>query len=415
MSDILDKFADTIYKCIRCGACRAVCPTFGEELSETSVARGRMALAEAVLSGKIGLTPTYEKAIFHCALCGACRANCPSGVDVPAVIEAARAELVKQKGSEQMFRYLARRSLADKAATDKAFSMMSLGGALYGPVAATPLGRYLPYQYRDLKRKLPRIPSKTLAKRIPAESNVPHPKGRVALYAGCVAYYVYPEVGEAAVRVLNAAGYDVIFLKDEVCCGKPLKSLGETKEFIKLAEKNIGLFKGLDVAAVLTVCPTCALTLREDYPKILPESTSATALAARVDDIGRFLLRRSDILGLIEPSALSVTYHDPCHLNWGMGIRTEPRELLRKAAGKGLVEMSEPDWCCGFGGSFSFLNYMLSGSISAKKAANVLDTGADELATGCPGCMMHIQDALRQTGSGIRAVHTIQVIDRALV
>lgn len=414
MSDILEKFADTIYKCIRCGACRAVCPTFGETLRETAVARGRMALAEAVLSGRIGLTPAYEKAIFHCALCGACRANCPSGVDVPSVMEAARAELVKEKGSEQMFRYLAKRSLKDKPATDKAFSLMSLGGALYGPVAATPLGKYLPYQYRDLKRKLPRIPSRTLARRIPAESNVSHPKGRVAFYAGCVVYYVYPEVGEAAVRVLNAAGYDVVFVKEEVCCGKPLKSLGETDEFVKLAGKNLSLFGEMDVDAVLSACPTCALTLKEDYPKILPESRAAGRLAGKVDDINRFLLHKSDIVSLMDGQAVSATYHDPCHLNWGMGIKAEPRELVRAASGKGLVEMVEPDWCCGFGGSFSFLNYVLSGQISAKKAANALATGADVLTTGCPGCMMHIQDALKQTGSGMKTVHTVQLIDKAL-
>jgi len=335
-------------------------------------------------------------------------------VDVPAVIEAARAELVKEKGSEQLFRYLAKRSLKDKPATDKAFSVMSLGGALYGPLAATPLGRYLPYQYRDIKRKLPKIPSKTLAKRIPAESCVPHPKGRVAFFAGCVVYYVYPEVGEAAVRVLNAAGYDVLFAREEVCCGKPLKSLGETDEFFRLAGKNVDIFNEMKVDAVLSACPTCALTLKEDYPKILPESKAARDLADKVDDIGRFLLNKSEIVKLIDERPVSATYHDPCHLNWGIGIKAEPRELVRASAGKGLIEMAEPDWCCGFGGSFSFLNYVLSGRISAKKAANALATGADVLATGCPGCMMHIQDALKQTGSKMSAVHTVQLIDKAL-
>ena len=414
MSDVLEKFADTIYKCIRCGACRAVCPTFGEELSETAVARGRMALVEAVLTGKIGLTPAYEKAVFNCAMCGACKANCPSGVDVPAVIEAARAELVREKGSEQMLRYLARRSFKDKDATGSAFNMMRMGGALYGPIAATPLGRYLPYQYRDLKRKLPKIPAKTLAKRIPAESNVERPRGRVAFYAGCVIYYVYPEIGEAAVRVLNKAGYDVLFVKDEVCCGKPLKSLGEQDEFIKLAKKNVELLSAPGCDRILTACPTCALTLKEDYPKILGESGEAGKLSNKVDDIGRFLAADSDIISMLDGTGLSVTYHDPCHLNFGMGIKSEPRALIKAATGGGLVEMADPAWCCGFGGSFSFINYTLSGSISAKKAMTILDTGADAVATGCPGCMMHIDDALKQTGAKTMTLHTIQVIDKAL-
>lgn len=414
MSDVLEKLADTIYKCIRCGACRAVCPTFGEELSETAVARGRMALIEAVMNGKVGLTPEFERAVFNCAMCGACKANCPSGVDVPAVIEAARAELVKEKGSEQMLRYLTRRSFKDKPATDNAFRMMRMGGALYGPIAATPLGKYLPYQYKDMKRKLPKIPKKTLADRIPALSAVDRPKGRVALYAGCVIYYVYPEVGEAAVKVLNAAGYDVVFVKEEVCCGKPLKSLGEVDEFEKLAKKNIELLGGPDVDFILTACPTCALTLKEDYPKILGVPEEAAMLSARVEDVGRFLIKHTGIKDMLKPAGLSVTYHDPCHLNFGMGVKSEPRELINAATGGGLVEMADPAWCCGFGGSFSFINYTLSGGISAKKAACIIATGADVLATGCPGCMMHIDDALRQTGSKTKTLHTLQVIEKAL-
>jgi len=413
MSKPLEKYTDMVYKCIRCGACRAVCPTFGEELCETAVARGRMALIEAVLEGKLELTDSLEKIVFNCAMCGACKASCPSGVDVPAVIEAARAELVLRKGSEPMMRYLAKRSLKDKKATDKAFALMALGRAVYGPLAATPLGRYLPYQYRDFKRNFPKIPLKTLAKRIPALSRVDKPKGRVALYAGCVIYYVYPEIGEAAVKVLNTAGYDVVFIADEVCCGKPLLSLGELDAAKGLAEKNVALLSGLDVEHVLTACPTCALTLKEDYPKILPESDAASALAGKVEDVNRFLVRNTDILDRLDKSGMSVTYHDPCHLNFGMGIKGEPRELIKAASGS-LVEMSEPERCCGFGGSFSFLNYTLSGRISGRKAASIIATKADALVTACPGCMMHISDALGQAGSDIKTMHTLQILERSL-
>ncbi len=410
----LDKYAGDVYKCIRCGSCRAVCPTFGEELSETAVARGRMALVEAVMSGQLGLTDAFEKTIFHCAMCGACKANCPSGVDVPGIIEASRAELVEKKGSERLARFLAKKSLKDKHAMDRSFALMALGRAVYGPLAATPLAKYLPYQYKDFKRSFPKMPSKPLGKRLPELSRAEKTKGRVALFAGCVINYVYPELGEAAVKVLNKAGYDVVFVKEEVCCGKPLKSLGEAKSFADLAQKTLKLFGGLEVEAILTACPTCALTLKEDYPKILPESEEAHKLAAKVDDVNRFLVTRSDLMRGLEGSGLSVTYHDPCHLNYGMGVKAEPRELLKAASGGSFVEMNEAERCCGFGGSFSFLDYRLSGRIAGRKAKNASATLADIVATACPGCMMHLRDALEQAGQKIKAVHTLQVIEKAL-
>lgn len=413
----LDQLKDAIYKCIRCGSCRAVCPTFGEELSETAVARGRMALVEAVLEGRLELTPAFEKIIFHCAMCGACKAGCPSGVDVPAIIEAAREELVKKKGSEPLARFLAKKSLKDKRSMDMAFALMSLGRTAYGPLAATPLGKYLPYQSKDFKRSFPKIPSKPLASRVPELSKADNPKGRVAFYAGCVINYVFPEIGEAAIRVLNRAGYDAAVSKDELCCGKPLLSLGETDAARPIAEKTAAALAGSGADFVITACPTCALTLRDEYPKILggdPKSyDDAVKLSGIVRDITAFLVKETDIISQLKASGQKVTYHDPCHLNFGMGIKAEPRALIRAATG-GLAEMAESERCCGFGGSFSFLNYELSGRIAARKAGNIDATGAEAVVTACPGCMMHIADALSQRGLNIEALHVVQLLDRAL-
>ena len=409
----LNELKDAIYKCIRCGSCRAACPTFGEELSETAVARGRVALVEAVLEGRLSLTPAFEKVIFHCAMCGACKAGCPSGVDVPAIVEAAREELVKKKGSEPLARFLAKKSLKDKRSMDMAFALMSLGRSAYGPLAATPLGKYLPYQYRDFKRSFPKIPSKPLAARVPELSKADNPKGRVAFYAGCVVNYVYPEIGEAAIRVLNRAGFDVSISKDELCCGKPLLSLGETDAARPIAEKTAAALAGSDADFVVTACPTCALTLRYEYPKILDGLDGAVRLSGMVRDITSFLAKETDIIGQTTATGQKVTYHDPCHLNFGMGIKAEPRALIKAAAGN-LAEMAESERCCGFGGSFSFLNYELSGRIAARKAGNIEATGAEAVVTACPGCMMHIADALSQKGLNLETLHVVQLLDRAI-
>ncbi len=412
----LTNYSDEIFKCIRCGACRAVCPTFGEELDEIAVARGRMALIEAVTGGELALTDAFEKAVFDCAMCGACKAGCPSGVDVPAVIEAARAELVEKKRSEGLIRFLARKSLRDKKSLDRAFSLMALGRAAYGPLAATPLAKYLPYQYEDFKRNFPKIPRKPLSKRIPPVSRVRNAKGTVLFYAGCVINYVYPEIGVAAVKVLNHAGYDVVFAKEEPCCGKPLLSLGETGVFRSVAEKNVSLLSGVEADFIVSACPTCSLTLRDDYPTILTETASdkAAAISAKVRDINEFLLHETDFIARLDAAEMIITYHDPCHLAHGMGVKKEPRELLDAATLGGLVEMREASRCCGFGGSFSFLNYELSGRIANRKVRNIINTGVPAVVTACPGCMMHIGDALRQSGSDAVAFHTLQIFEKAI-
>ncbi len=410
----LTNLSSEIFKCIRCGACRAVCPTFGEELSEIAVARGRMALIEAVMGGELALTDAFEKAVFNCAMCGACKANCPSGVDVPAIIEAARAELVEKKRSEGLVRFLARKSLKDKKSLDRAFSLMALGRAAYGPLAATPLAKYLPYQYEDFKRNFPKIPRKPLSKRIPPVSRIRHAKGTVLFYAGCVINYVYPEIGVAAVKILNHAGYDVALIKEELCCGKPLLSLGETEAFRSVAERNVSLLMGVEADYIVSACPTCSLTLRDEYLKILPQSDNAAAMAAKVRDINEFLLHETDFIARLDAAEMIITYHDPCHLAHGMGVKKEPRELLDAATLGGLVEMEEASRCCGFGGSFSFLNYELSGRIANRKVKNIIKTGAPAVVTACPGCLMHIGDALRQSGADAVAFHTLQIFEKAI-
>ena len=415
MSKELEKYSDEIFKCIRCGACRAVCPTFGEELSEIAVARGRMALVEAVIEGDLDLTPAFEKAIFHCTMCGACKANCPSGVDVPSILEAARADLVKQKGSEPLMRYLAKQALKDKKAMDRSFLLMALGSAAYGPLSKTPLSKYLPMQPKGgAKRYFPKLPLKPLSKRVPELSRVDKPKGTVAFFAGCVINYVYPEIGESTIAVLNRAGYNVLLAKSELCCGKPLKSLGEADAYAALANDCTKVLAGMKADAYITACPTCALTLKEDYPKILPESDGARRVADKVTDINKFIVEQSDLIKGLDGLETSVTYHDPCHLNFGLGIKKQPRELIHKATGGGLIEMAEADRCCGFGGSFSFMNYELSGRIAERKARNIATSEASLVATACPGCMMHLRDALARTGNNIDALHTVQIIDKAL-
>ncbi len=109
-----------------------------------------------------------------------------------------------------------------------------------------------------------------------------------------------------------------------------------------------------------------------------------------------------------------VTYHDPCHLNRSQGITAHPRQILRNLPGVNLVEMRDPQRCCGGGGSFSFYNYELSKQISQKKIKDIEATQASIVATGCPGCMLQLKDQLTQKGLPVKVKHLIQVVDEAI-
>ncbi len=125
-------------------------------------------------------------------------------------------------------------------------------------------------------------------------------------------------------------------------------------------------------------------------------------------------MHETDFITKLSAAEMVITYHDPCHLSFGMGVKKEPRELLDAATLGGLIEMEEASRCCGFGGTFSFLNYELSGKIANRKVKNIIKTGAPAVVTACPGCMMHLKDALGQSGSDTATFHTLQIYEKAI-
>jgi glycolate oxidase iron-sulfur subunit len=133
-------------------------------------------------------------------------------------------------------------------------------------------------------------------------------------------------------------------------------------------------------------------------------------------DINQFLVKETHLQPLTNstgtPSA--VTYHDPCHLKKSLKVFNEPRAVIEATPGCKLTEMAEPDWCCGMGGSFNLQYYDISKGIGMKKAAQIQDTGATVLATGCPACMIQISDMLSQAGAKIAVRHPIELLAQAL-
>jgi glycolate oxidase iron-sulfur subunit len=185
----------------------------------------------------------------------------------------------------------------------------------------------------------------------------------------------------------------------------------------EMARHNIALFEKLDVEVIVTDCATCGSTLKE-YAHYLAQDTEfagrARAFSRKVRDISEFLaeipLERPR--GRIEAR---VTYHDPCHLARGQGVQAQPRQLLELIDGLELVEMEEADWCCGSAGSQLITHYEDSLAILERKLDNVAATGADYVASGCPGCQMQLTVGLKRRGleTHTRVVHPVSLLDRA--
>ena len=238
------------------------------------------------------------------------------------------------------------------------------------------------------------------------------PRPRVGLFVTCLVDLVRPSVGFAAVRLLEAAGCEVIVPPGQTCCGQPAYNSGAKADAAALARQTISAFDGVDY--VVAPSGSCAGMLRAHYPELLKDDRvwhgHAIAFAERVHELMAFLV---DVRGLKEvPGSLSAraTYHDSCSGLRELGVKRQPRELLAKVAGLELVEMNDCEVCCGFGGTFSIKYPDISNAIVDKKSANASAVAPDLLLAGDLGCLINIAGKLGRAGSPIAVRHVAEVL-----
>lgn len=231
---------------------------------------------------------------------------------------------------------------------------------------------------------------------------------RVALLVTCLVDQIMPEVGVATVQLLRRAGYTVEFPGDQTCCGQPFFNSGFRDQAIKLARRAVEIFE--DYEAVVLPSGSCTTMIRAEYPHLLepwPDwYARACALAAKTFELTEFLLYKAEWQPKPAVHAPRVTYHDSCHMNRLLHLKQEPRRLLQ-AAGCTLIEMKEPDRCCGFGGLFSIRIPEVSNAMTAEKRDRAALTEADLLVTADPGCLMQ----LRGLKPAMRAEHIAIILE----
>ena len=410
----LRDFEEVIRECVKCGVCQAHCPTYLVSKKEGSVARGKIALAAALLDKDAGLEKRLQQDISMCLMCGSCVNNCPNKVPTNEIVGAIRREITENQGlsfiGKGVSTVLSQKSL---------MKTLSKGGALLSPLFLKEVpeasGLRLRFPSPIMKdRTLPKVPYRNLFERVPEFSEAQQAKGIVGFFAGCALTYIYPETGKLMVDILLRMGYSVYLPRAQGCCGIPALSSGNGKLVADLAEKNIQAFEGQEVQHIITACASCNGGVGEYYESMKADFSPFTE---KVVDFSVFLKRE----GLFEELAamdkwqerVRVTYHDPCHLKT-QGIVKEPRELLKNLPNVDFVEMEKASSCCGLGGTFSVYHYEASKAIGAMKLSGIKESGASLVATGCPGCIMQLQDIVNHGNLKVKAVHMLELLAEAL-
>ncbi|MCC6543840.1 MAG: (Fe-S)-binding protein [Nitrospirae bacterium] len=432
----MKKLADYIRElsmCVRCGTCRSTCPTLITLGRETASARGKLTLIDAYISGDIGLSDTFVKHISECLLCGACQQSCPNSIPVPEIIMAARAEVINDRGVPLITSAIMKGLREPDGFVGKTLKLASIAQrVVFKDVSNTGgLQRRLPLPYITDERLVPPLAKRFFLDIVTEESPVlgefegvragssAAKTSRVGFFAGCLINYVMPDIGLASLKVLEKAGAAVVVPSGQTCCGMPATSMGDFEDAKALALKNLEVFESHDLDFITTACATCTDGLKNKFRKLLEDE--GTEMKMRVD---AFCSKVRDITDLLVnelklPASMSglntseggavVTYHDPCHLRRGLGIKDEPRELI-ETAGFDIKEMKHPCRCCGLGGSFSITNYELSTEINMLKAEDIKGTGAEIAATACPGCMVQLKDGLHKINAKVEVKHIVELI-----
>ena len=235
---------------------------------------------------------------------------------------------------------------------------------------------------------------------------------RVGLFVTCLVDLMRPRIGFAAITLLESAGCDVVVPMSQTCCGQPGYNSGDRATALALARKVVAEFDDCDY--VVAPSGSCAGMIRTHYPDLFRDSPGELARANRVCEktyeLTDFLVNVLHVETVPGSFRGEVTYHDSCAGLRELGVKAQPRELLAKT-GATIREMSQPEQCCGFGGTFAVKFGDISAHIAERKCEDIAASGADTVVLGDLGCMLNIEGRLRRRGdTTTKVLHVAEVL-----
>ena len=397
--------------CVHCGFCTATCPTYtllGDELDSP---RGRIYLIKDMLEQSRPATRDVVKHIDRCLSCLSCMTTCPSGVHYMHLVDNARDHIEKTYKRPLADRAL--RGLLARVLTNPGlFRLAVVGGLIAKPFA--PVLRVLGLKRMAAMLRLTPAhvpsPAAETGKAYPAQGER---RGRVALLAGCINPVLAPSTNEAAIRLLNRHGIEVVVAAGEACCGSLVHHMGREEQALAQARNNIDAWtheiEGAGLDAILITVSGCGTAVK-DYGFMFRTDQVYAAKAARVSALAKDVteyLATLDLPAGGAPRPLNVAYHAACSLQHGQKVTQAPKQLLSK---RGFVVKDVPEGhlCCGSAGTYNILQPALAERLRERKIANIQSVKPDVIAAGNIGCITQIA-----AGTTIPVVHTVELLDWA--
>ncbi len=400
-------------RCVACGLCLPHCPTYRLTQDEAESPRGRIALMRALAQNELGLGATAEAHLQHCLVCRACEKVCPSLVPYGQLMDTTQ-ELFEKCRPATGLQQLLRTFLLDRLIANPA-NLRRAGWLLYG------------YQRSGLQWLLRVSGLLSLFGATKADSLLPrlstakpastfHPatgerKGAVALFRGCVASVFDNRTEEAAIRLLNALGYDVHVPPSQGCCGAMHVRMGETEKAHGLMRRNLEAFTGKDLP-IITTASGCGALLRE-YDKHLV-GNGAGHFAGRVTDISQFLAQADWRHIRLKSLPRRVAVHDPCTLANVLRQEQAPYALLERISEAQVTPLPENGVCCGGAGVYPLTQPDMAKRLREDKIRHLREAAPDILVTSNIGCALHLGAGIRDGGLRTEVLHPVTLLARQL-
>lgn len=416
---------ELIDSCVHCGFCLSTCPSYRVIGKEMDSPRGRIYLMNAINKGEAQLNEATIPHFDSCLGCLACVSTCPSGVQYDQLIAATRPQIERNQPrnlAEKFIRFIIFNLFPYPQRLSLFIPLLWLYqvSGLQKLVRATGILNKLFPRLGAMESILPKINLNSLNNKLPDVIPAQGEKRyRVGVILGCVQRLFFSPVNEATVRVLTANGCEVVIPKNQGCCAALPAHQGQENQAQIMAKAMIDSFANSDVDAIIINAAGCGHTLKE-YGHILADDPeyreTAKEFSSKVKDIQEFLIEVG-LTAKINPlteKELTIVYQDACHLLHGQKISVQPRQLLQKIP---LVQLKEPldaALCCGSAGVYNMLQPEVAEELGKQKVINLLNTGAQLIASSNPGCSLQITKHLELIGKVIPLKHPIELLDYAI-
>jgi len=414
-------------RCIQCGYCLPVCPTYDSMESESHSPRGRINLVKMAAEGKINILDDLAEPIELCLGCRACEVACPVNVPYGEIYEGALEVINKQKEEKKATKEIKSNKILDmtlnqvfpykkRLRTIGNFTWFYQNSGLNKILRKSGVMEKVSKPMAEFEKVLPQIEAPSRRYKF---NHIYEPLGEkkmsVAFFPGCIMDSVMSKINRLTIELLQKCGCEVWIPKNSTCCGALHAHQGKISKAKELAEENIQAFEDMEVQYIINNAGGCGAMLYE-YDKLLKNDPLWNERAKKFVKKSKDITEVLNMLGSLpfekEWEGL-ITYQDSCHLRNVQGVIEAPRKLLHSIPGATYIEMRDSHLCCASGGIYNLIHYDESMKILDKKMKYAVNTNAKTIVTTNPGCLLQMKLGIERNNDAsknVKAYHLIEIL-----